>query len=114
MTRKYTRRTTPYYDAKWRKARARFLSANPLCTECRRHNYLVEATEVDHVIEHKGDYKLFWDQTNWAPLCHECHSRKTMCANLETARGRPVLRRGADERGIPLDPRHPWRTGLDK
>jgi 5-methylcytosine-specific restriction protein A len=20
---------------------------------------------------------LFWDQSNWQPLCHTCHSKKT-------------------------------------
>ncbi|MFR3634507.1 MAG: HNH endonuclease [Sutterella sp.] len=26
---------------------------------------------------HKGDMALFWDQSNWQPLCHTCHSKKT-------------------------------------
>jgi 5-methylcytosine-specific restriction endonuclease McrA len=110
MTRKYTRRTDVYYNAHWRKARLRFLKSHPLCTECQRHGYLVAATEVDHVIEHKGDYELFWDTTNWQALCHMHHSQKTRSQMVKS----PKLKRGADERGIPLDPRHPWRSGLDK
>jgi 5-methylcytosine-specific restriction enzyme A len=108
MTRSYHRRTEVYYDARWRKARLRFLEAHPLCTECKRHNYLVAATEVDHIIEHRGDHKLFWDETNWQPLCTMHHSQKTMHAIRETARGRPVLQRGCDVNGIPLNPNHPW------
>ncbi|WP_144469068.1 HNH endonuclease signature motif containing protein, partial [Bacillus pumilus] len=26
---------------------------------------------------HKGDKKLFWDSSNWQPLCASCHNRKT-------------------------------------
>jgi 5-methylcytosine-specific restriction protein A len=114
MTRKYTRRDKPYYDHRWRKARLRFLEAHPLCAECRRRGYLTQATEVDHIRPHEGNYELFWDETNWQPLCNKHHSAKTMHAIKETARGRPVLRRGCDVNGIPLDPRHPWRSGLDK
>jgi 5-methylcytosine-specific restriction protein A len=35
------------------------------------------ATEVDHIIPHKGDMKLFWDSDNWQGLCKSCHSKKT-------------------------------------
>jgi 5-methylcytosine-specific restriction enzyme A len=91
MTREYTRRIQIYYDHRWRRARLRFLTAHPLCAECQRHNYITPATEVDHIIEHKGDYDLFWDTTNWQALCNMHHSQKTMRANLETKRRRPVL-----------------------
>ncbi|WP_435645121.1 HNH endonuclease [Butyricicoccus porcorum] len=36
------------------------------------------ATVVDHIVPHRGDPKLFWDQTNWQSLCKQCHDRKTM------------------------------------
>jgi 5-methylcytosine-specific restriction protein A len=55
-----------------------FLRENPLCAECAKSNLLVEAEVVDHVIPHKGDYDLFWDRCNWAPLCKRCHDRKTV------------------------------------
>ena len=32
---------------------------------------------VDHIAPHQGDDALFWDQTNWQPLCNGCHSAKT-------------------------------------
>nr|DAE96978.1 MAG TPA: HNH endonuclease [Caudoviricetes sp.] len=38
---------------------------------------IVPATEVDHIIPHRGDQKLFWDMSNWQALCHNCHSAKT-------------------------------------
>ncbi|MDL2205789.1 HNH endonuclease [Eubacteriales bacterium OttesenSCG-928-N13] len=65
------------YDGKWRAARARFLRQHPLCISCRSVGRLTPATVVDHIIPHRGDEKLFWDQSNWQPLCKSCHDRKT-------------------------------------
>lgn len=65
------------YDSRWRKARAAFLQRNPLCAECRKNGVLTPATVVDHIIPHRGDQKLFWDEENWQPLCKNCHDRKT-------------------------------------
>lgn len=65
------------YDSRWRKARAAFLQRNPLCNECMKHGRLTPATVVDHVIPHRGDQKLFWDEDNWQALCKRCHDRKT-------------------------------------
>lgn len=65
------------YDSRWRKARAAFLQRNPLCNECIKHGRLTPATVVDHVIPHRGDQKLFWDEDNWQALCKSCHDRKT-------------------------------------
>ena len=33
--------------------------------------------DVDHIIPHRGDQKLFWDRNNWQALCKPCHDRKT-------------------------------------
>ena len=65
------------YDSRWRKARKLFLERNPLCVECRKEGRLTPATVVDHIIPHRGDRKLFWDESNWQPLCKEHHDRKT-------------------------------------
>jgi 5-methylcytosine-specific restriction protein A len=32
---------------------------------------------VDHIIPHRGDQALFWDEENWQPLCLVCHNAKT-------------------------------------
>lgn len=66
------------YNSKWRKARALFLQQHPLCVHCEKENRITPATDLDHIIPHKGDMSLFWDQTNWQPLCKSCHSRKTV------------------------------------
>jgi len=65
------------YDSRWRKARALFLRRHPLCVECKRKGKLTPATVVDHIIPHRGDMTLFWDQNNWQPMCRDCHDRKT-------------------------------------
>ena len=65
------------YEARWRKARTAFLQRNPLCNECMKRGKITPATVVDHIIPHRGDRKLFWDESNWQPLCKCCHDRKT-------------------------------------
>lgn len=66
------------YDSRWREARARFLKANPFCVGCLKDERVVKATVVDHVIPHREDKKLFWDENNWQALCKRCHDNKTM------------------------------------
>ena len=65
------------YDAKWRRARKRFLQRHPLCANCLSQGVLTPATVVDHIVPHRGDRALFWDEKNWQPLCKNCHDRKT-------------------------------------
>lgn len=67
------------YDNRWRKARQIYLAKHPLCEECKKNGRLTAATVVDHIIPHKGDRKLFWDENNWQALCKRCHDRKTVC-----------------------------------
>ena len=65
------------YGSQWRTARARFLRNHPLCAACMKQGKLIPATVVDHIIPHRGDKKLFWDESNWQPLCESCHNHKT-------------------------------------
>lgn len=64
------------YNYRWQKASKAHLRANPLCVECLRDGITKAAECVDHTIPHKGDYKLFWDRSNWQSLCIPCNSRK--------------------------------------
>lgn len=66
------------YGWQWQKASKRFLRAHPLCARCKAKGRLTAATVVDHVIPHRGDHTLFWDEKNWQPLCKSCHDHKTM------------------------------------
>ena len=65
------------YTTRWDKARKQYLKQNPLCVECKKHGRAEPANVVDHIIPHRGDMKLFWNQDNWRALCARCHNRKT-------------------------------------
>lgn len=58
------------YSNEWQKARTAYLAAHPHCLRCFK-----PATVVDHIRPHRGDDVLFWDRTNWQPLCATCHNR---------------------------------------
>lgn len=66
------------YNSRWVKARKLFLQEHPLCVRCQEQGKLTQATVVDHITPHRGDNKLFWDKSNWQPLCKRCHDKKTM------------------------------------
>lgn len=69
--------TSRGYGWRWRNARVRFLRENPLCAMCSTVDSPTSATVVDHIIPHRNDEFLFWNEQNWQPLCASCHSRKT-------------------------------------
>ena len=69
-----TREARKIYTTKeWREARKLFLSVNPICAVegCNE-----EARIVDHIVPHRGDMNLFWDQSNWQPMCDHHHQVK--------------------------------------
>ena len=76
------------YNSAWRMAREGYLIKHPFCVECLKHGRHTKATVVDHIIPHKGNKNLFWDNDNWQPLCAECHNRKT--AREDGGFGHPV------------------------
>jgi 5-methylcytosine-specific restriction protein A len=65
------------YGAAWQRARDGYLAKHPLCAACAGHGKTTPANVVDHIKPHKGDRALFWDSTNWQPLCKQCHDVKT-------------------------------------
>ena len=76
------------YDSRWRKARALYLSQHPLCAACQRLGKTVAAQVVDHIVPHRGNRDLFWNERNWQALCKSCHDAKT--AREDGGFGRPV------------------------
>jgi len=65
------------YGYRWQKARLHYLAEHPLCVMCAADGKVMPATVVDHIKPHGGNDALFWDSTNWQPLCKHCHdSRK--------------------------------------
>jgi 5-methylcytosine-specific restriction enzyme A len=65
------------YGPRWRRARQAYLARHPLCVPCEAAGRLEPATVVDHVVPHRGDTVLFWDEANWQGLCKRCHDAKT-------------------------------------
>lgn len=75
-------RTERGYSNEWSRSRAAFLRLNPACAEHLKRGDFARATVVDHVEPHRGDQRLFWDRSNWQPLCAQCHGRKTQAETL--------------------------------
>jgi 5-methylcytosine-specific restriction protein A len=77
------------YTWRWEQRRALFLQLYPLCgmrpggrppvsSSCWEARRVTPATVVDHVIPHKGDAALMWNEVeNWQALCARCHGLKT-------------------------------------
>jgi len=65
------------YNARWQRASKLYLKKYPLCVDCRVTGYTEPATVVDHIIPHRGDMKLFWQQSNWQGLCVPHHNAKS-------------------------------------
>lgn len=61
------------YGYRWQKARAAFLRSQPLCAMCLSEERITAATVVDHIVPHRGDTELFWNQANWQSLCKPHH-----------------------------------------
>lgn len=78
------------YNGRWQRERRAFLRDNPFCAEHAKalppwNKVPVPANVVDHIIPHDGDETLFWDQSNWQPLCSRCHNRKTARERMHPA-----------------------------
>ena len=65
-----------YNSARWRKIRARQLRREPWCAECLRSGVHTQATDVDHIVPHRGDVERFYHGALQS-LCHQCHASKT-------------------------------------
>ena len=76
------------YGRRWQEERAGWLRQHPLCGDrlignsdehslCLKLKRITAAQVVDHIIPHRGDMELFWNNTNWQSLCDPCHNKKT-------------------------------------
>ena len=64
-----------YYDRRWQKVRAAYLSRYPLCADCEKAGRLTPATDVHHIVK-PGDGGTDHDD-NLMGLCRPCHSART-------------------------------------
>lgn len=93
-----------YDTARWKRMRLNQLRDEPLCRMCKQRHRVKAATVADHVTPHKGDERLFFDASNLQSLCSDCH---TVSKARQEHRG---YLQGCDAAGMPLDPKHRWRT----
>jgi len=96
------------YGRSWRVARRIFITANPLCSFCIKQSKLVPATTVDHIVPHRGDSALFWDENNWQSLCQPCHDE---VKQREEKTGQAFSKAVGND-GWPTDQLHPFRNYL--
>ena len=60
------------------------LLREPFCRECAKQfpaddpRHRTRATVVDHIVPHRGNWKLFVDPANHQSLCKRHHDQKTM------------------------------------
>jgi len=62
------------YGSAWQRFRDRFLKEHPLCVYCMRERRITPATVVDHIVPHRGDMVIFWQQGNHQSLCTFHHN----------------------------------------
>ncbi|MFP5078640.1 HNH endonuclease [Rhizobium sp. YIM 134829] len=66
-----------YNTARWKRLRiATFTRDLFTCRLCSSVEGDTSKLVCDHVIPHKGDLELFWDETNLQTLCKTCHDRE--------------------------------------
>lgn len=106
------------YGWRWQKARETYLASHRWCVMHLRKGQNVQATVVDHIkaprmkeaIE-SGDQAriaqaqaLFWDKSNWQPLCAHCHN------SIKQSHESGGAKAACDEDGLPLSCAHHWRA----
>lgn len=92
-------RTQRMYDNRWARYSKQRLQLHPWCVACENRGEVRRAVITDHVIPHKGNAVLFWDETNHQSLCKEDHDRKT--ALEDGGFGNRVVRRQEALQGPP-------------
>jgi 5-methylcytosine-specific restriction endonuclease McrA len=84
------------YGYRWQVGSKRFLAAHPLCIMCQRQGRTTAATIVDHIVRHKGNVTLFWDEANWQPLCKQHHDRTKHGGRGKHNESKHLDRRGSE------------------
>lgn len=65
------------YNSRWNRLKDAYKAKHPLCEACEKEGVTMPMDEVDHIIPHKGNKALMYDETNLQSLCRPHHSRKT-------------------------------------
>ena len=71
--------TSQRYGRAWRRIRAQYIQAHPLCEQCEKEGRLTPAEEVHHILPlaNGGTH----DEMYLMALCKGCHSRITISSN---------------------------------
>jgi 5-methylcytosine-specific restriction enzyme A len=78
------------------------------CRACGRVEHSSKL-HAHHLIPHKGDQALFWDDQNIATLCFDCHEQVTIEQERpEEHNEQRGYSEVCDPLGYPIDPRHPF------
>ena len=91
-----------YDTPRWRKQSRRFLDTHPLCVLCAKVGRDTPSNTVDHIIPHKGNLDLFWDEGNWQSVCPMCHNASKRMQELHGHS------QACDINGFPIDMGHSW------
>lgn len=63
-----------YKTARWRRLRWSVLLRDAFtCRKCGRIEGETSLLVADHIVPHRGEERLFWDETNLQCLCKACH-----------------------------------------
>ncbi len=100
----------PYNTAQWQKLRKAKLSQRPLCETCERMGKATAANHVDHIKAIAAGGAPFPPLQELRSLCASCHSIKTQA--VDKANGSGIAMKGCDVDGNPIDPNHPFNTGV--
>lgn len=74
MKKNYYLSADPTYQCKeWKLLTEKILDRQPYCSICEKTFNL----QIDHIIEHKNDTDLYWDENNLQVLCISCHGYKS-------------------------------------
>lgn len=93
-----------YTSRRWRTLRENKLIYDPFCWYCLQVERYTAADTVDHIEQHDGDMKLFFDWDNLRSSCKACHDS---AAQLKDKHG---FVPGVGSDGVPIDPNHPWNS----
>lgn len=66
-----------YNTAAWKRLRLVILRRDPLCKLCKDQERPRPSGVADHIHDHKGDPRLFYDPNNLRGVCKPCHDERT-------------------------------------
>lgn len=98
-----------YNKRRWRRLRVWHRQREPLCRKCKEHGIITPVAIVDHIIPHRGDLHLFFDERNLQSLCVDCHDK----IKARDERAGVTWLREIDASGWPVDPKHPANLPRD-